>query len=170
MFLTEFVPSEDDVRIIFETAINNPKYNGFREGIIDPIIAKLSTPEGRKKYVGYGDDFLAANSDMLAKEYPTKAVTFPKRYVDDIITLFGFTLSSLKEEVTKVAKSVNDSASFKTIINTPTNVIHTIALFYSDMIEVFLGLEELSQFNIFGNQATVENVLFHDIYDLESKI
>ena len=134
MFLTEFVPSEDDVRIIFETAINNPKYNGFREGIIDPIIAKLSTPEGRKKYVGYGDDFLAANSDMLAKEYPTKAVTFPKRYVDDIIALFGFTLSSLKEEVTKVAKSVNDSASFKTIINTPTNVIHTIALFYSDMI------------------------------------
>ena len=134
MFLTEFVPSEDDVRIIFETAINNPKYNGFREGIIDPIIAKLSTPEGRKKYVGYGDDFLAANSDMLAKEYPTKAVTFPKRYVDDIISLFGFTLSSLKEEVTKVAKSVNDSASFKTIINTPTNVIHTIALFYSDMI------------------------------------
>ncbi len=43
-------------------------------------------------------------------------------------------------------------------------------LFYSDMIEVFLGLEELSEFNIFGNQATVENVLFHDIYDLESKI
>ena len=66
-------------------------------GLLDPIIEVLETPKGRNEYIKYGNAFLEANAEMLAKEYPTKRVSFPRKYVDNIHELFGFTVKSLKD-------------------------------------------------------------------------
>lgn len=106
----------------------------LRETIINPIISVLEKPKERKRYIDYGSDFLSANAEMLAKEYPTKSVSFPRRYVDDVLDLFGFDVASLKKQVKEILASINDKTSFSTIIANPTNIIHSIVLSYSDMI------------------------------------
>lgn len=133
MYLSEQVFTEEEVYAIFQEAVSDPQNSLLRETLIDPVINVLSTPEGRKAYIDLGNQFLEANAEMLAKEYPTKAVSFPRLYVDNVIKLFGFTLPSLKKTVAEVLKQVGLS-DFKTINATPTNVLHTIALSYSDMI------------------------------------
>jgi hypothetical protein len=70
----------------------------------------------------------------LAREYPTKPVTFPRKYVNGLLGLFGFTVKSIRTALRDVLKSVNATKDFNTIVQSPTNVIHSIALFYSDMI------------------------------------
>ena len=133
MYLSEQVFTEEEVYAIFQEAVSDPQNSLLRETLIDPVINVLSTPAGRKAYIDLGNQFLEANAEMLAKEYPTKAVSFPRLYVDNVIKLFGFTLPSLKKTVAEVLKQVGLS-DFKTINATPTNVLHTIALSYSDMI------------------------------------
>lgn len=132
MFISEQVFDEEEVLSLFQEAVSDP-HSLLRVQLIDPIIEVLSTPEGRKQYISLGNQFLEANAEMLAKEYPTKAVSFPRLYVDNVIKLFGFTLQSLKKTVAEVLKEVGLS-DFKTINSTPTNVLHTIVLSYSDMI------------------------------------
>jgi hypothetical protein len=106
----------------------------FHTKIIDPVIKVLETTKGRKEYINLGTEFLDANAGMLAKEFPTKRVSYPRLYVDRCVSLFGFTNASLKEDFQEVLKDVSKS-DFKTITSTPTNILHAIALVYSDMVQ-----------------------------------
>ena len=133
MIITEQEFTEEEVYSLFQEAVTDPRNNLLREAIVNPVIDVLSTPEGRNEYIKLGNQFLEVNAEMLAKEYPTKAVTFPRLYVDNVIKLFGFSLQSLKKTVVEVLKEVGMS-DFKTINSTPTNVLHTVVLSYSDMI------------------------------------
>lgn len=133
MFLMEYDISEAEAFNIIQEATDEHSVT-LRETIINPIIEVLEKPKERKRYIDYGSDFLSANAEMLAKEYPTKSVSFPRKYVDDILSLFGFDVSSLKKQVKEILASINDKTSFNTIIANPTNIIHSIVLSYSDMI------------------------------------
>ena len=95
----------------------------------------LSSYESRNEYVDYGNEFLEANSEMLSKEFPTKTVSFPRQYVDNVFNMFGFEQKAFKEELKGILKSVNDKSAFQTISASPTNVIHSIVLLYADMIQ-----------------------------------
>lgn len=133
MFLMEYDLSEAEAFNIIQEATDASSVT-LRETIINPIISVLEKPKERKRYIDYGSDFLSANAEMLAKEYPTKSVSFPRRYVDDVLDLFGFDVTSLKKQVKEILASINDKTSFSTIIANPTNIIHSIVLSYSDMI------------------------------------
>lgn len=133
MFLMEYDLSEAEAFNIIQEATDEHSVT-LRETIINPIISVLEKPKERKRYIDYGSDFLSANAEMLAKEYPTKSVSFPRRYVDDVLDLFGFDVASLKKQVKEILASINDKTSFSTIIANPTNIIHSIVLSYSDMI------------------------------------
>lgn len=110
--------------------------NVFKEKIVEPIMSKLSSHQVISKYVGYGNDFLSANSDMLAKEYPTQKVSFPQRYVDSVIQLFGFdNKGQLDKYVREALTTVNAKTDFKSIRESPTNIIHTVVLHYSDLVQ-----------------------------------
>jgi hypothetical protein len=79
MYIAEsstFLSEEECKQLVLE-AVHDDSNRIFREKIIDPIVKVLETKSGRDKYVGYGSEFLEANAEMLSKEYPTKAVTFP---------------------------------------------------------------------------------------------
>lgn len=134
MFFMEYDISESEALAIITESANDEKSATLREEIINPIIAVLEKPKEAKRYIDYGSEFLSSNADMLAKEYPTKSVAFPRRYVDDILELFGFTVTSLKKITKEVLASVNAKASFGTIMANPTNIVHTIVLSYSDMV------------------------------------
>ena len=108
----------------------------LKEAITDPIIKVLNEPKNRLAYIRLGTEFLQANSEMLSREFPTKPVSFPRLYVDNVFKLFGFTQKQFKEDLKEILKSVNDKTAFQTIIASPTNVIHAIAMLYSDMIEM----------------------------------
>lgn len=126
--------TEREALAFIQEAVHDPKNKLLREELIDPVIDVLEKPAGRKQYIDYGSSFLGENSTMLAREYPTKAVTFPRKYVDGLLGMFGFTVKSIKTALKDVLKQVASGTNFATIVSNPTNVIHTIALFYSDMI------------------------------------
>lgn len=126
--------TEAEAIMFVQEALHDPKNQKLREELIDPIIEILEKPSGRKQYIEYGSSFLGENATMLAKEYPTKAVTFPRKYVDGLFAMFNFTMKSFKQVLKDVLKSVSSSTEFATITSSPTNVIHTVALYYSDMI------------------------------------
>ena len=134
MFFMEQELTEREAMIIVQEALHDPKNQKLREELIDPIIEVLEKPIGRKQYIEYGSSFLGENATMLSREYPTKQVTFPRKYVDGLFAMFDFTMKSFKEVLKDVLKSVSSSSEFATITSSPTNVIHTVALFYSDMI------------------------------------
>lgn len=134
MFLMEYDLTEAEAFNIVMESGTDGKSKSLREEIINPIIAVLEKPAERKRYMDYGSGFLGDNADMLSKEYPTRPVSFPRKYVDGVLDLFGFTVDSLKATVKEILKSVNDKASFATIMANPTNIVHSIALSYSDMI------------------------------------
>ena len=104
----------------------------LRAEVIEPIMKTLDTKKGSDEYLKFGTEFIEANADMLAREFPTKRVSFPKKYVDNILGVFGFELESFKKTIKSLCEDINGS-DFKTIISTPTNIIHAIVLFYSDM-------------------------------------
>lgn len=108
----------------------------LKEAVTDPIIKVLNEPKNRLAYIQLGTEFLQANSEMLSREFPTKPVSFPRLYVDNVFKLFGFNQKEFKENLKEILKSVNDKTAFQTIIASPTNVIHAIAMLYSDMIEM----------------------------------
>lgn len=132
MYFTEPEFSEEDVMLLLQESYQDN--NGLKEQIIDPIIAVLETPKGRDEYIKYGNEFIEANVEMLAKEYPTKPVSFPRKYVDKVFELFGFEVSSFKKMLKELLKQVRQDSSFSTITENPSNEIHTVVLFYSDMI------------------------------------
>lgn len=108
--------------------------SAFCTEIMNPIVKVLETPKGRKEYIALGTEFLDANANMLAKEFPTKRVSYPRLYVDRCVSLFGFTNASLKETFKDVLKEVSDKTDFKTLTATPTNIIHAVALVYADQV------------------------------------
>ena len=108
--------------------------SAFCTEIMNPIVKALETPKGRKEYIALGTEFLDANANMLAKEFPTKRVSYPRLYVDRCVSLFGFTNASLKETFKDVLKEVSDKTDFKTLTATPTNIIHAVALVYADQV------------------------------------
>lgn len=134
MFFMEHDLTESEAMLIIQEAVHDPKNQKLREELIDPIIAVLEKPNGRKQYIDYGSSFLGENATMLSREYPTKAVTFPRKYVDGLFAMFDFTQDKFKKILKDVLKTVSSSTEFATITSSSTNVIHTIALFYSDMI------------------------------------
>lgn len=135
MFFMEQELTEMEATMLFvQEALHDPKNQKLREELVDPIIEVLEKPSGRKQYIDYGSSFLGENAQMLSKEYPTKAVTFPRKYVDGLFGMFNHTVKSFKTVLKDVLKSVSSTSDFATITASPTNVIHTVALFYSDMI------------------------------------
>lgn len=134
MFFMEQELTETEAMLIVQEAVHDPKNQKLREELIDPIISILEKGSGRKQYIDYGSSFLGENATMLSREYPTKAVTFPRKYVDGLFAMFGFTMKTFKVILKDVLKSVSSSTEFATITSSPTNVIHSVALYYADMI------------------------------------
>lgn len=134
MFFMEQMVTEKEALNFIQEALYDPGNVKLREELIDPVIRVLEKAEGRKQYIEYGSSFIGDNSEMLAREYPTKPVTFPRKYVNGLLGLFGFTVKSIRSVLRDILKSVNATKDFNTIVQSPTNVIHSIALFYSDMI------------------------------------
>jgi hypothetical protein len=136
MYFVEYEYTEDEVLSLIQEAVHDSKNNELRELIIDPMIKVLETTKGREEYIKYGNEFLEANAEMLAKEFPTKPVTHPRHYVDNVFSIFGFTTTSFKEILKEILKQIKgrENGNFKTIVENPTNVIHTVVLYYSDMI------------------------------------
>ena len=106
--------------------------NRLRAEIIEPIMKVLDTKQGSDEYLKFGTEFIEANADMLAREFPTKRVSFPKKYVDNIFGVFGFDKEEFRKTFKELCEDINGS-EFKTIMATPTNIIHTVVLFYSDI-------------------------------------
>jgi len=133
-FLEDGFFTEEEALLFIQEAVDESKQQ-LRDLIIDPIIEVLEKPRGRNEYISYGNEFLEANSEMLSREYPTKPVSFPRMYVDKIFNMFGFEQKQFKENLKLLLSHVNDKSNFSTIIANPTNVIHGIVLYYSDMIQ-----------------------------------
>ena len=124
-----FFSLEEALTFIQESAESNLK---LRAEIIEPLMKVLDTKKGSDEYLKFGTEFIESNADMLAKAYPTKRVSFPKKYVDNILGVFGFNMNDFKATVKELCEDINGS-DFKTIMATPTNIIHSVVLFYSDM-------------------------------------
>ena len=121
--------------MIMEAGNQNSEASIFmKTNIIDPIIDVLSKTDKKKEYIKYGVEFLDANAEMLAREFPTKRVVYPRKYVDRILEMFGFTKESFSKVTKDMAKYVDASKDFKTITSVPTNIIHSVVLYYADMI------------------------------------
>ena len=136
MFILEqddFITEEEALTFINE-AVSSPK-NSFKELIVDPMLSCLEKTSVQTKYISYGDEFLAANAVMLAKEYPTKPVSFPRKYVDNVYELFGFNDATLKRDLKICLKEVNDKTNWLHIMATPTNVLHIVVMYYSDLVQ-----------------------------------
>lgn len=168
MFFLEQAFTEEEAMIFVQEALHDPDNLPLRTMIIDPIIQVLEHPKSRNEYIGYGNEFLEANSEMLSKEFPTKPVSFPRAYVDNLFHMFGFEQKSFKESVKLLLKSVNDKTSFQTIIASPTNVIHAIVLFYADMIQHRQLRDSARQQMGLSVYNNVFNHFFHPPHPIES--
>jgi hypothetical protein len=131
MYIAEY---ECSVEAALDLIMEDASANLLKELITDRVFDKLSHADVRKRYIDYGGEFLAANADMLAKEYPTRSVSFPRKYVDSVIMLFGFTPSEFKSLVRQVCNTVA-AKNWNHIMNSLTNVIHSIVIVYADMIQ-----------------------------------
>ena len=116
MLIMEQELTEAEAALLFlQEAVHDPKNQKLREELIDPVISVLEKPAGRKQYIDYGSSFLGENATMLSREYPTKAVTFPRKYVDGLFAMFNFTVKSFKVVLKDVLKSVSSSSEFATV-------------------------------------------------------
>lgn len=105
----------------------------LHDKLINPIFEVLEKPSNRTQYIKYGSEFLDANAEMLSKEYPTTRVTFPRKYVNRVDELFGWTEEELKGILKECLSSVKDKTTYQTFLATPTNFIHALVLYYADM-------------------------------------
>jgi hypothetical protein len=168
MFFLQESFTEEEAMVFVEAALHEPENTPLRTMIIDPIIVVLEHPKSRKEYIKYGNEFLEANSEMLSKEFPTKPVSFPRAYVDNVFAMFGFEQKAFKENLKQILKSVNDKTSFQTIVANPTNVIHSIVLTYADMIqhrELRDSARQQMGLSVYNN---VFNHFFHPPHPIES--
>ena len=131
VFIDEMFLSIDEAMTFIESASVDSRTR-LKVEIIEPIMKVLDSKAGSDAYLKFGTEFIEANADMLAREFPTKRVSFPKKYVDNIFSVFGFDKDEFKKTFKEICADINGS-DFKTIMATPTNVIHTIVLFYSDI-------------------------------------
>lgn len=131
VFIDEMFLSIDEAMTFIESSSVDSRTR-LKVEIIEPIMKVLDTKAGSDAYLKFGTEFIEANADMLAREFPTKRVSFPKKYVDNIFSVFGFDKDEFKKTFKEICADINGS-DFKTIMATPTNVIHTIVLFYSDI-------------------------------------
>lgn len=132
-FLEEMGYTEQEALSWVQETYEAPHQSTLRDKIIDPIFTVLETSNGRREYCRFGSEFLEANMEMLSKEFPTKAVSFPRTYVDSVFHLFGFEKDQFKEILKEELKQVSEKTTFMTLMATPTNFIHAIVLYYSDM-------------------------------------
>lgn len=134
MFFTEQseIYTTEEAHLIFE-ATSDPDNNEFKEKFMKPIMEVLDTSKGRNEYIQHGNEFIEVNSEMLSKAYPTKPISYPPKYVDRIFEMFGFNKADFARDLKALLKNVNGS-DFKTMMGVQTNVIHTIAIFYSDIL------------------------------------
>lgn len=142
MFFMEQQPllSEDEaMHLIQEASMNDPGLIEIREKLLDPVIKVLQTRQGLKKYISLGNDFIDLNAEMLAKQFPTTKVVYPRKYVDDLLDLFGFTTLDLKNTVKGILQKHVNASDWNSIVAYPSNIIHVMVLAYSDMITTFDG-------------------------------
>lgn len=145
-FINEgFIPGDDIFSfLLIQESMDEDKLSKFKELIMDPIIDKLeNSPSVRKRYIEFGTEFVEANAEWLSREYPTLTVSYPRRYVDKLVELFGWTTAEIKKIVTDLCLDHDeippDPSDGKVKVNrdfrvmTPTNFIHTVVLNYSDM-------------------------------------
>lgn len=168
MFFLEQAFTEEEANVFVEAAIHDPENTPLRTQIIDPIISVLEHPKSRNEYIGYGNEFLEANSEMLSKEFPTKPVSFPRAYVDNVFQMFGFEQKSFKENLKQILRSVSDRTSFQTIVANPTNVIHSIVLIYADMIQHRQLRDSAKQQMGLSVYNNIFNKFFHPPHPIES--
>ncbi len=136
MFFTEqpsFYTESEVMLMLQEAAADDPGVVELREELIDPIIQVLQKPANVKKYIQYGSEFLEANAEMLGRQYPTEYVSFPRKYVDDLVGLFGWTVADLKAKAKAIFKKHISNNEFASVTESPTNIIHAIVLIYADM-------------------------------------
>ena len=95
MYINEQFITEEDVLFILETESVLDKSSNCKQYLIDPVFDKLDDINIRKKFIEFGDQFLELNTEMLSKEYPTTRVKYPRRYVDSLFEMFGFSLESI---------------------------------------------------------------------------
>ena len=168
MFFLEQEFSEDEARMFVQEVTYDPKNNLLRSTIVDPIIQVMETPKGRKEYIAYGNMFLEANSEMLSKEFPTKIVSFPRGYVDNLYAMFGFNQQAFKDNLKELLKSVNDKTAFATIVANATNVIYTFVLIYSDMTQNVQLIDSARQQMGLSVYNNVFNHFFRPPHPIES--
>lgn len=129
------IDTYDELVHIMEAAFNRDEStNQYKLQIIDPVIKVLETAKGRKRYVELGTEFIDANAEMLAKPYPSTPVSYPRKYVDELFELFGFDKAEFKRIVRSFANELSGTSQFNSLMNSLTNVLHTISIFYADMI------------------------------------
>lgn len=165
-FLEQDEFTEEEARVFVEAyGIKDAPLN---ETIVEPIISILKSPRHRAEYIRYGEEFLQANSEMLSREFPTKAVSFPRMYVDNIFSMFGFSKNTFKENLKVILKNVSDKTEFQTIVANPTNVIHAVVLVYADSIQHRALRDSARQqmgLSIYNNNF---NAFFHPPHPVES--
>lgn len=127
--------TESEVYAWIQEAANDLGTIQLREKLIDPVIQTLQQPKNMKRYIQYGSEFLEANAVMLSKQFPTAKVSFPRKYVDEVLDLFGFTVAEIKVLIRDLLRQyIDETKSFNSIVANPTNVIHTVVLVYTDML------------------------------------
>jgi len=133
-FMEQQFLTEQEVYHWIQEGVNDPAVIQFREEFMDPVINTLSDPKKMKEYVEYGNQFIEANAEMLTKPYPTERVRYPRKYVDNVLELFGFTVQSAKKTIRDLLQKYVNQSEFYTIVSYPTNVIHVCTLVYCDML------------------------------------
>lgn len=135
MFIMEQpILTEDEALHMVEEAFNDEGRIEIQEKLLDPVIEVLKTKSGLKKYLDLGNEFIDLNAEMLAKQYPTAKVVFPRKYVDDVLELFGFTKPDIQKLIKEILQKHINSSDWNSIVAYPTNIIHVMALIYSDAI------------------------------------
>ena len=133
MFIDEYFATEEEVLSLIQEAVLDQS-SMCKEKLVKPIIDVMEKPANRKKYIDYGNHFLEANAEMLAKEDPTKKASYPHHYVDDLLNMFGFNVDSIKKLINELEKEVKGSIKMNTTLKSkPTSFIHTVVLVYADM-------------------------------------
>lgn len=137
MFIAESdmieLSEQELMSFINEAASSGP--NELKKQIIDPMIGKLNDPKVKSSYIAIANEFIDLNADMLAKQFPTVTVAFPRLYVDNILDVFGYKTKEFTELLKQVARSEygDKLPSLNTVFKNPTHTIHSIVLIYADI-------------------------------------
>lgn len=133
-FMEEYEIDERDMFAMIQESVSDDSIKSdLRTQIIDPIFAKLKDKSVVKSYIDAGNSFIEDNAEMLAKEYPTKPVSFPRKYVDNVLGLFGYDVNTFKSISKSIFERVPESPTWA-IEQNPTYIISAVILYYADMV------------------------------------